>query len=211
MTSATLVVRHLLDLMRGYAAARSERFKDHRLHQTVRDIRSEFEQVDFVKSRRSIKVRASVGMGNWAVVPWVAFLDSRETATTQDGVYVIILFRADMSGLYVTLNQGITKPMGRFGRADARAALRGRAFAIRARFPDLQDCGFDVGTPLDLKAQRNFTAGLDDSTIAHRFFTRDDLEKEDAFMTALQTALDIYERYLTAPLTLEIDRDVSGV
>lgn len=193
--------------MSGYTVARSERFKDHRVHQTVREIRSGFEEADFVKARRSMKVRASVGMGNWAVIPWVAFLDSRETATTQSGVYVIILFSADMSGLYVTLNQGITEPMGRFGRADARSALRGRALTIRARFPDLQDRGFNVGTSLDLKAQRNFTVGLEDSTIAHRFFTRDELEKGDAVMTSLQTALDVYERYLAAPLALEIDRD----
>src|SRR6056297_2224010 len=37
-------------------------------------------------------VEASIGKGNWAAVPWVAFFDRRETTSAQKGVYPVIHF-----------------------------------------------------------------------------------------------------------------------
>src|SRR5688572_2458938 len=110
-------------LMDGYLAGRKEPFKQHRLHDTMRAIRVRFERFPSVLERSTLKVKASIGMGNWAVVPWVALFDTRDTTSTKKGVYVILLFRADMSGVYVTMNQGITHPMEFLGRTAARAAL----------------------------------------------------------------------------------------
>ena len=46
------------------------------------------------------------------------FLDVRETGTTQHGVYPVLLFRQDMTGVYLTLAQGVTEPKQQ-GRAHA--------------------------------------------------------------------------------------------
>lgn len=63
-----------------------------------------------VVSRPHLKVSWSVGKGNWARVPFISILDDRETNTPQRGVYCVFLFRADMSGVYLTFNQGVTEP-----------------------------------------------------------------------------------------------------
>jgi hypothetical protein len=55
-----------------------------------------------VSDRVNIDVSASVGKGNSATVPWLALLDSRETDSTQRGVYVVFLFPPDMSGVYTS-------------------------------------------------------------------------------------------------------------
>ncbi len=55
----------------------------------------------------TIEVVWSVGFGNWARVPWIAFLDSHVT-TTQRGIYGVFLFREDVSGVS-TFNQGVTE------------------------------------------------------------------------------------------------------
>lgn len=57
----------------------------------------------------NVMVKWSAGQGNWATIPWIAALDSRETSRTSEGVYVVYLFCADMSGVYLTLNQGTTR------------------------------------------------------------------------------------------------------
>lgn len=40
------------------------------------------------KKYPTIKVNWSIGQGNWARIPWIAFLDERETSTTQKGIEV---------------------------------------------------------------------------------------------------------------------------
>ncbi|MFK8114839.1 MAG: DUF3578 domain-containing protein [Rubripirellula sp.] len=65
-------------------------------------------------------VDASVGKGNWAAVPWVAFFDTRETTTAQKGVYPVIhLSSDDPVGIRVGL--GIAAKAFR-GREDEKAA-----------------------------------------------------------------------------------------
>jgi hypothetical protein len=36
-------------------------------------------------------------------------MDEQETKSTQRGTYVVFLFSEDLSGVYLTLNQGITE------------------------------------------------------------------------------------------------------
>ena len=196
------VVKSLGDLMDGYAAAQRAPFKAHPLHDLVRSIRRGLEEEEPIRSRTSLRVRVSVGMGNWAVVPWVGLLDTRETTTTKDGVYIILLFVADMSGVYLTLNQGITQPMETLGRAKARDALRARVGTIRSRFPELRSLGFDVDARIDLRAGRNLASAYEDSTIAQRLFLRKDLRDEQAVRVGLASLLDVYDRYLFARVPL---------
>jgi len=194
--------RHIVSLMGAYLAARTEPLKGHGLHGTLRAIRLGVERLPAVASRPNLKVRVSIGMGNWAAVPWVALLDMTETTTTRKGVYVILLFRADMSGFYVTLNQGITQPTGLLGRSAARLALRQRAAIIRGRFPELQPLGFDVASPLDLRTAREFAKELDDSTVAHQLFPLEEVERGTGFVDATANLLAIYDRYLRSPTPL---------
>ena len=78
----------------------------------------------------NVVARSSAGQGRWATVPWIAALDSRETSKTSEGVYVIYLFRADMSGVYLTLNQGTSWVMAGYG-GSGPAQLRERAAQLR--------------------------------------------------------------------------------
>lgn len=193
----------LQELMSKYTAARSEPFKDHALHGTMQAIAAWFKQA--TRTRTTLKVKASTGMGNWAVVPSLAFLDSRETTSTRDGVYVIVLFRGDMSGFYVTLNQGITRPIEWIGRSEARARLSQRAAAIRERFHELRKHGFETAAPIDVRAPGKLQE-LAESTIAHRFFDRTDSDHGTELLGCIEVLLDIYARYLDSPIRIDADR-----
>jgi len=69
----------------------------------------------WMKTRQHLKVEWSAGVGRWAKIPWIALMDRRETTTTQQGVYCVYLFREDMSGVYLTLNQGVNKVIKELG------------------------------------------------------------------------------------------------
>lgn len=66
---------------------------------------------DFAESIRGmvdLRVKASCGQGQWATIPWIAIFDERMTISAQKGIYIVLLFKEDMSGFYLTLNQGVT-------------------------------------------------------------------------------------------------------
>jgi 5-methylcytosine-specific restriction enzyme A len=50
----------------------------------------------------------SAGQGNWARAPWAAVYDRFITESAQDGYYIVYLVREDFSGVYLSLNQGVT-------------------------------------------------------------------------------------------------------
>lgn len=60
----------------------------------------------FDKSKYLIK--ASVGNGNKAEIPWLCIFNRKITTSAVQGIYICYLFKADMSGFYMVLLQGIT-------------------------------------------------------------------------------------------------------
>lgn len=56
-------------------------------------------------------------------VPWIAVLNPEVTHTAQEGLYVVYLYRSDLSQVYLTMNQGATQHRR---RAEQRG-LSGRA------------------------------------------------------------------------------------
>ena len=71
----------------------------------------EFELPDKLKTiimddRQILLFEGAIGRGQWATIPWVAVIDKNLTTTVSQGVYIVYLFCADGSGVYLTLNQG---------------------------------------------------------------------------------------------------------
>ena len=54
------------------------------------------------------EVKFSSGQGKWASVPWIAFFDKEITTKATEGYYIVYLFKCDMSGVYISLNQGFS-------------------------------------------------------------------------------------------------------
>jgi 5-methylcytosine-specific restriction protein A len=77
-------------------------------------------------------VKGSPGGGQWARSPWVAIFNPLITDTAQRGYYPVYLFREDFSGVYLSLNQGVTAVKNRY-HARAKQALSARAIDFRAR------------------------------------------------------------------------------
>ena len=159
---------------------------------------------------RKIKVVPSAGKGNWASVPWISMLDPLETDTTQKGVYIVYLFRGDMSGLYVTLNQGVTELKGLSSQEQTQELSR-RADAIRDRVPELAAAGFALDNTIELRSATSLGAKYEPSTIAHKFYDAGDLPAAEDLAADLHSLLDAYARYLdgkAAPVAHETSTSV---
>jgi hypothetical protein len=141
-----------------------------------------------------LRVRWSLGKGNWSRVPWVALLDARETTTTQHGVYVVWLFREDMSGVYLTLNQGVTE----FRGARRREQLRDRAHRLRTTsyVQALTHAGFALDDSMTLHTEAALGRDYEFGTVAHRFFATGYVPPDVELRQAIEVCLRAYDGYL---------------
>jgi MoxR-like ATPase len=154
------------------------------------------ESLDAVRARPTLRVKWSTGAGNRAAVPWLAFLDERETKSTQRGVYPVYLFRTDSSGLYLTLAQGVTdaakQPQG------SRRFMQDRANLLRASLPTLGQRGFVARTDADLRSDGPLPRAYEKSVIAHKFYPQDDVPTDAELSADIAHVLAAYDEYLEA-------------
>jgi hypothetical protein len=148
-----------------------------------------------VTSRPTVSAVWSAGRGNWARIPWISFLDARETRTTQHGVYPVLLFREDLSGAYLSIAQGVTEP-GRLGRAGMIAHLESVAFEVRRQSPELQAVGFQLDSAVDLRTTASLGRNYEHSVIAHKLYEKGRVPRDDEILRDLEAVLIAYDRYI---------------
>jgi len=186
------------EILQHYPEAVNSQFSgSHPVYQLFSDAQQIFENISFIQQQQNLFVKASCGQGNWARVPWIAFMDRRETETTQKGVYVVILFKSDMKGLYLTLNQGITDPKGKLGSLKGSEFLIEKAKQIRALYPELEGQGFILDNNLVLDDKARLGDAYATSTIAYKYYSQEDLQQEKDFLKNLEILLNSYQGYVS--------------
>lgn len=111
-----------------------------------------------------LKVKASVGQGVWASVPWLAFFDPLITETATKGFYVVYLINPDAETITLSMNQGTTAIYNDFGQARGREVLKRRARDMADRVPEFAkhfsedpiDLGSDAELPAGYEAGHSF-------------------------------------------------------
>ncbi|MDQ4077928.1 MAG: DUF3578 domain-containing protein [Chloroflexota bacterium] len=172
--------------------------KEHVLWSRFEQLRNELASSQTVKNYPTVKVTWSAGKGRLAKVPWVAFLDTRETDTTQRRVYCVFLFRQDMSGVYLTYNQGVTELNRQYGRTEAHEKLRSRADELREQCTELRQHGFSLDNRIDLRADRGLGADYEYSTIAYKLYHAGAVPSDYDILQDIDAVLSVYEAYVTA-------------
>jgi len=115
-------------------------------HPLASFIRTEFVQIIsgiISENFPEYRVTGGAGAGNWASVPWVSILNPKITTTTQDGIYPVYLFCADGSGVYLSLNQGTTRPKQLLGKVKANQQANLIRNKIKVQLPAVKDWGLE--------------------------------------------------------------------
>jgi hypothetical protein len=149
-----------------------------------------------VKSRPTLRVNWSVGQGNWASIPWITFLDERETKTTQNGVYPVFLFQEDMGGVYLTFNQGVTTLKKTHGTIEARRILRERARKLQEFCVDAEANGFLLDFGISLHAAKGLGKEYEYSTVAYKLYEKGSVPRDEEIIADIDYLLDVYDGYL---------------
>ncbi|HIE80022.1 MAG TPA: DUF3578 domain-containing protein [Nitrospinaceae bacterium] len=141
-------------------------------------------------------VQGSAGQGNWARCPWVAVFDILITETAQTGYFPFYLFREDMKGVYLSLNQGVTEIKQKY-KENPKEVLKIKASDFRAqigglpnRFP-FTDIDLAKGTTTDLASF--YEAG----NIFAKYYEKEDLPTEEELILDFQDMMEHY-RFLSS-------------
>lgn len=157
-------------------------------------LESEFELWIESQDRYTLNVQWSAGRGNWAKVPWLAILDSRATDSITTGIYVVYLFRADMSGVYLCLTQGTRKLVKQHGSAKARELFDKTCSKLQEEYPALRQNGFRTDQSIDLRSSGRGKR-YEEATIAHKGYENGAVPEGDQLFDDLEHLLTVYEDY----------------
>ena len=146
-------------------------------------------------------VRSSCGCGGWAKVPWIAVSDPLES--TQAGLYMQYLFRADMSAVYLCLGQGTSKLKAVLGSSAALRHLEHVANFVRSKFSELTTAGelegWDTNGEIDLRADGGLAGDYEKACIISRMYEYGANLDEVTLLKELDEMLTLYLAVLSDP------------
>ena len=200
------MMRHSIErVLREYKIAKTEPIAGHPLAQLITKSLPEH-IAGLVKAPTRYKVEGSAGKGNWAGCPWISVFDISITESAQSGYYPVYLFRDDMTGVYLSLNQGVTdirethkenpKKVLQIRAADYRAQIG----ALPTRFPEIE---------IDLRSgQSNLASFYEPGNICARFYSTEALPTEDELVTDLRSLLTTYQTLVDNDKTMGEEEEV---
>ena len=117
------------------------------------------------------KVIGSVGKGNLAICPHVCILDTEITNSTRFGFYIAYLFKADMSGLYLSFMWGSTQ----FEHFDSTSnSIREAVEEVQNLINEYDNTSFDnynFNEKMNLASNKNLPRSYEESSIVFNCFS----------------------------------------
>jgi 5-methylcytosine-specific restriction protein A len=135
-------------------------------------------------------IEGSIGAGNIAEIPWVGVFDKDITETAQTGYYIVFLFKSNMSGFYLSLNQGWTQYKDRYDDLK-EAKLEIKKSAEKAQTILRTTLDFDIG-PIELGAMGDLGKGYELGNICSVYYAIDSVIDDDDIVNSLRSLMAVY-------------------
>lgn len=183
----------LQNVVNDYQEAYGQEYTNHPLAKTIRNTIPELVDKIVRDSERYI-IKGSAGAGNWTAIPWVAIFDSLITNTAQSGYYPVFLFKDNMEGFYLSLNQGVTEIKGKYKR-DAKQVLKLKAEDYRAQLGVIPN-NFNI-LEIKLKHLQSTKSPLSSlyeaGNIIAKYYSSENIPSETQIQADILEILKIYE------------------
>ena len=184
----------LLKILQQYPAAKANAFAKHPLASFIRDGFRDAILATPLKTSKFL-IKGSAGQGNWARGPWLAIFNPIITTSAQFGYYPVYLFREDMAGVYLSINQAMTENKTLY-KADAKTVLKAKAQNYRAMI------GHNTGRfsyqDIDLapSTASNDTAFYEAGNITSVYYSLQSIPDEETLINDLHNVLILYDQLL---------------
>ncbi|MET4138437.1 DUF3578 domain-containing protein [Pedobacter sp. UYP1] len=176
-----------------YSEESKKPLKNNQLAHFIKDeLKNELKKI--VNNDERYIVASSSGKGRWTATPWIAIFDIFITITAQEGFYPVFIFRDDMSGFYLTLNQGVTT-IRQENKKETLNILKINAKKFRAQLGNISNNFSDLD--IKLRNQETTKIGLsrdyEAGNIIAKFYSSTNLPSEDIFKQDISEILEIYK------------------
>lgn len=132
-------------------------------------------------------IEGSAGKGKWADCPWLSVFDSIITTSAQDGYYLVYIFDKTMTGVYLSLNQGITTVRREY-KHNAKDVLIARSEDFRCKL----NC--DVVGEKNIKLNGGKTSKFyENGNILAKYYSLVDMPNEEVLVKDLREFLRYYQ------------------
>jgi 5-methylcytosine-specific restriction enzyme A len=182
-------MKNVLDFILENYSTKNE-FKSNNVANYLRTIAKETIEKDAVINTNKYKVEGSPGKGNWAEVPWIGVFDRKITITATKGFYIVYLFTADMSGVYLSLNQGWTFFEDNYKGQDPREKIRLVSNSLRKKLNSgLNDFPYEK---IDLRSNYKLAKGYELGHICGRFYSKNKIPEDAELINDLRNLIGVY-------------------
>tara|TARA_B110000967_G_scaffold94842_1_gene97452 strand:+ start:560 stop:1738 length:1179 start_codon:yes stop_codon:yes gene_type:complete len=151
------------------------------------------------------KIEGSVGKGEISEIPWICVFDKVITESAQTGFYIVYLFRADLSGFYISLNQGWTQYEKAFKpKSQAKLEIEKAAQKLKKTLKTVEGFTFQK---IDLKGNSDLAKGYELGNICSKYYGLNYLPNSISLINDLQKLIGTYRelKSLVGKEILEID------
>jgi 5-methylcytosine-specific restriction protein A len=199
----------LLRVLQGYLEAAKEPFSKHPMADFIRGKLADQVAILVEEYAPNFEVKGSSGQGVWARGPWVGIFDPLVTTGAQNGYYVCYLFKEDMSGVYLSLNQGMTEAKEHY-KSGAKAALVARAHNFRAMLGD--EISSDLLSDIDLvpSSPSAATAFYEKGNICAVYYSARSMPDEQTVRKDLLDMVALYRALIEAQFNMDSSLDDEG-
>lgn len=200
----------ILKISSEYRSERKNKFGKNQLADFIRD---DFREKvnEMVGNEERYIVDSSPGKGRWTDTPWLAIFDRFVTVSAQKGYYPVFIFRDDMSGLYLTLNQGVTEIRTNYKKA-ATETLKIKAEDYRARIGSSTSSTFnEKDIQLRILSDSDLSKYYEAGNIIAKYYSVSNLPSNEVFKADIYEMLEIYKMlvYSEDKVTLEEENDAN--
>lgn len=149
------------------------------------------------------EIKGSYGQGALAEIPSISILDKEITTSSMNGYYIVYLFCADMSGFYLTFNQGISQYKVDNNKKYVKDIIVNTSL-IRNKISSINK--FSIA-PIDLKSsKRNHDGEI--GCICSKFYSVDSIPSDKILLNDLREMISIYSEVKAkiGPSIIDVDK-----
>lgn len=147
---------------------------------------------DKLIKRKDIYISGSTGQGNRTAYPWVCIMNRKLTTSPQRSIYIAYLFKKDMTGFYLTLNQGITYFQANYKNHFSKAMKVAEYFRNEIKDTSFSKKPIYIG---GIRPDKGF--GYERTTIFSKYYHSNHFN-DDEIKSDLKLMLELYDEVIYA-------------
>ncbi len=181
-------------ILNEYIIEKNNSFKNNELGRFVRNELVEILNETMSLDENKYYVSGSVGQGVWATIPWLCCFDRSVTTSATNGYYLVYLFKEDMSGFYLSLNQGYTHFRDKYGAKEGRQKVSHTATLIRNMIEVPEEYKL---SSINLGSMRDLAVGYEKGHIYGKYYDASNMPSDRELISDFRVLLEAYQKIVT--------------